>query len=90
VATVSIRGFAGTRDAGKDADLAFGDAQRDVFEIVLARTVNLDVFLRHGQAVSQKESVIKNGSFIPSCVSVLSTECPQALCFPAVWSLFGQ
>jgi hypothetical protein len=32
------RGLARTRDAGEDRDLALGDVERDVLEIVLART----------------------------------------------------
>ena len=35
------------RDAGEDRDLAFGSAQRDVLEIILARTADLNVFLGH-------------------------------------------
>ena len=37
--------FARTGYARKDRDLAFGNAQRDVLQIVLACAANLDVFL---------------------------------------------
>ena len=39
--------FAGAGYAGKDRDLAFGDAQRNILQVVLARAANLDVFLGH-------------------------------------------
>ena len=39
--------FAGTGDAGEDSDLAFGDAQRDVLQVVLAGAADLDIFLGH-------------------------------------------
>ena len=41
------RRLARPRDAGKDGDLALGQAQRDVFQVVLARAADLNIFLGH-------------------------------------------
>ena len=41
------RRFPRTGDAGKDRDFAFGDAQRDILQIIFARTTDFDIFLLH-------------------------------------------
>src|SRR5262249_32997271 len=39
--------FAGTGYTGEDGDLALGDAQRDIFQVVFTSAANLNIFLRH-------------------------------------------
>ena len=51
------RGFARARNAGKDCDLAFGDIDGDVFEIVFARAADFDRAVHEGPLLM---SVIKD------------------------------
>ncbi len=38
--------------AGKNGDVAFGQPQRDILEVVLAGATNLDIFLNHADICS--------------------------------------